>query len=166
MHDRDAIIRPLELPSLTTLRLCKPSPDQIRQVSLALGFELATPPNTFTAGSPRTARLAPAEWLVTHGPSVDVISARLAGTLHHTSDMRPGKLGWILSGASAADILARDCTLDLHPGVFIPGSVTRTLIAQVPVILERIDGTSFSLIADRSLKDYLNAWFADGLEAW
>ncbi|MBU6156990.1 MAG: hypothetical protein KJS87_08660 [Alphaproteobacteria bacterium] len=166
MHDQDAIIRPFELPSLTTLRLYKPSPDHIRQASLALGFELAGPPNAFSAGSPRTARLASAEWLVTQGPSVPEIAARLAGILHHANDIRPGKLGWILSGTRAADILARDCTLDLHPAAFIPRSVTRTLVAQVPVILERIDNKSFSLIADRSLEDYLKGWFANGLEAW
>lgn len=166
MHDQDAIIRPLDLPSLTALRLYKPSPDHVRQASSALGFELAGPPNTFTAGPARTARLAPAEWLVTQGPPMPEIAARLAGILHNASDIRPGKLGWILSGSRAADILARDCTLDLHPQAFPPGSVTCTLVAQVTVILERIDNTSFSLIADRSLEDYLKAWFADGLEAW
>jgi hypothetical protein len=91
MHDRDAIIRPLDLPSLTALRLYKPSPDHIRQASRALGFELAGPPNTFTAGPAKTARLAPAEWLVTQGPPMHEIAARLAGILHHASDIRPGK---------------------------------------------------------------------------
>jgi sarcosine oxidase subunit gamma len=54
-----------------------------------------------------------------------------------------------LAGPAAAEVLARGCRLDLHDNAFRPGSVARTPIAQVPVILHRAEG--FALFVPATL---------------
>ncbi|MGG5819968.1 sarcosine oxidase subunit gamma [Falsiroseomonas sp. HW251] len=51
-----------------------------------------------------------------------------------------------LAGPAAAEVLSRGCRLDLHPAAFPPGSVARTPIAQVAVILYRAEATTFDIL--------------------
>lgn len=53
-----------------------------------------------------------------------------------------------LSGQHARHVLNKGCRLDLHPRVFQPGRVARTIIAQIPVTLWQVDATpTFALAA-------------------
>lgn len=56
-----------------------------------------------------------------------------------------------LAGPAAAEVLARGCRLDLHEAAFPPGSVARTPIAQVAVILHRATPTTFELLVPATL---------------
>lgn len=46
-----------------------------------------------------------------------------------------------MSGAAAPHVLSKGCRLDLHPSVFGSNRCARTIIAQIPTLLWRIDAT-------------------------
>lgn len=56
-----------------------------------------------------------------------------------------------LGGPAAAEALARICRLDLHETAFPEGSVARTPMAQVPVILHRAGANAFELVVPGTL---------------
>lgn len=60
-----------------------------------------------------------------------------------------------LEGTGAAESLARFCSLDMRPEVFAPRHCARTPVAQVPVIVYRMDETTFMLVCPASYGDYL-----------
>jgi len=62
-----------------------------------------------------------------------------------------------LSGAEAQAVLAQSCSLDLAR--FDVGAATRTLFAQVTIILFRPAQDKWEIFADISHADYLAAWF-------
>jgi sarcosine oxidase subunit gamma len=162
MHDADLVIRPLALPRFTVLRLQRASDDALRQASAALDFELARTANMWSEGKPKNARLARTEWLIIDGPSPSELAVNLQGIFHHAQEITAGKVGWAVAGASAADLIANGCSLDLHPSVFRPRAVTRTLVAHVPATLSRPGPEPlFEIVTDRSLQTYFESWLAD-----
>jgi sarcosine oxidase subunit gamma len=86
--------------------------------------------------------IAPATALLVGAARPDVADAAVI-------DQSGGFVVLRLAGPAAAEVLARGCRLDLHEAAFPPGSVARTPIAQVPVILHRHDG--FDLIVPATL---------------
>jgi sarcosine oxidase, subunit gamma len=66
-----------------------------------------------------------------------------------------------IDGAEARALLAKGCSLDLHPARFATGSCARTLFAGMPVILRCTQPTTFEGIVTRSYAEYLLDWLAD-----
>jgi sarcosine oxidase subunit gamma len=65
-------------------------------------------------------------------------------------------------GASARNILAKGCTLDLHERVFRSGCSTRTLLGQVQVILRQVtDEPDYEIHVHRSFAEFLWEWLVD-----
>jgi sarcosine oxidase subunit gamma len=65
-------------------------------------------------------------------------------------------------GASARNILAKGCTLDLHERVFHSGCSTRTLLGQVQVILHQVtDDPDYEIHIHRSFAEFLWEWLVD-----
>jgi heterotetrameric sarcosine oxidase gamma subunit len=58
-----------------------------------------------------------------------------------------------LSGEKAREALARICSIDLHPAVFKPGSVTRTSMEHMGVIIVCEAENQYTLMALRSYAD-------------
>lgn len=122
---------------VTVMRVAMP----LHQVSARRGVELGLTPGRATAfGEGLALCFAPGVAMVA-GLRPDLPSGRAA-----VVDQSGGFVILRLSGAAAADVLARCCRLDLHPGAFPPGSVARTPIAQVAVILYRADATTFDIL--------------------
>ena len=63
-------------------------------------------------------------------------------------------------------MIAKGCTIDLHPSVFRPGRVVRTLLAKTGIILHQVDETpTYEITVHRSFADYAWRWLEDaGLE--
>ncbi len=126
-----------------------------------LGFPL--PGSLRDAGSAavRALWLGPDEWLLLVGAAeVEVqaaaLRAGLAGRHHAVIDVSDRFTGIGVGGAHAADVLAAGCPLDLHPQVFRPGMVTRTLLGKATVVLRRPDrGDRFELYVNGSFAPYL-----------
>ena len=66
-----------------------------------------------------------------------------------------------IDGPDARALLAKGCSLDLHPSRFPPGRCARTRFAGMPVIVRCIQQFAFECIVTSSYADYLRAWLTD-----
>jgi sarcosine oxidase, subunit gamma len=125
---------------------------------------LPVTPNTWTKGPQSVYWLAPDEWLVV-APAATVLFVRLgtiAETSFSTATWQSGAFVQLhLSGDAAREVLAKGCTLDLHPQSFLAGQCAQTLLAKAGILLVfEDDRPAFSLIVRRSFAEYLALWLA------
>lgn len=68
-----------------------------------------------------------------------------------------------ITGARARDVLAKGCSLDLHPRAFGPGSSAQTMLGHAAVVLIPLadDGTDFRILVRASFASYLADWLLD-----
>src|ERR1700722_12864793 len=66
-----------------------------------------------------------------------------------------------IDGPDARALLAKGCSLDLHPARFTPGRCARTRFAGMPVIVRCTGISTFECIVTRSYADYLLCWLSD-----
>lgn len=109
--------------------------------------------------------LGPDEWLLIATPEVGrVIKPQLEKSLSglHCSlnDLSGGQTIISVSGARSLDVLAKGCTLDLHPRVFGPNQCAQSHLAKSSVlIIPRISNlTAYDVVVRRSFADYLWQW--------
>lgn len=135
-------------------------------VEEVLGQALPTTPNTVSVDRHQVFWLGPDEWLVATPSGV---AAELAGRLKHAStgihasvnDISGGQIALMLQGPKCRDLLARGCTLDLHPGVFAVGDCAQSGLAKANVVLALVDDKpTFMVVVRRSFSDYLYRWLA------
>lgn len=82
----------------------------------------------------------------------DMDHATLAADLSHNAFITDQSDSWVsikLSGERVIDVLERICPIDLHPNVFTDGSVVRTVMEHLGVIVCR-QGDAFLLLSARS----------------
>ncbi|MCY3775713.1 MAG: sarcosine oxidase subunit gamma, partial [Candidatus Aminicenantes bacterium] len=83
---------------------------------------------------------------------------------HHASavDTTGGYTLVNVAGARRRELLAKGCTLDLHPRSFSPGQCAQTNLGKAGVLLiprgDASDAQSFDVIVRRSFADYLGIW--------
>lgn len=81
--------------------------------------------------------------------------AVLAADLSHNALITDQSDSWVsvkISGERVRDVLERICPIDLHPDVFTDGSVARTVMEHLGVLMLRQDNT-FLLMSARSSAD-------------
>lgn len=116
--------------------------------------------------------LGPDEWLVACEAGTEAGVARaLRTTLVDVpcavTDLTEAQTIIRVSGPRARDLIAKGCTLDLHPRVFGLGRVARSTVAHATVILHQTasdgdgDGPAFDLYVARSFAEHLWRWLAD-----
>jgi sarcosine oxidase subunit gamma len=111
--------------------------------------------------------LGPDEWLLLTPPGrevglVEELRRSLGETTSSVNDVSGGQTVIGVGGDRARDVLAKGCTLDMHPRVFGPGRCAQTLVAKAAVVVRQIDESpSFDLIVRRSFADYLARWLED-----
>lgn len=138
-------------------------------VGEALGAPLPTRPNSAVRSGELTALwLGPDEWLVLApvGRSQHLgNSLRLAlGTEEGAVvDLSAHRTTVELSGPRAREVLAKGCSLDLHPTVFGPADCAQTLLARAPVLLlgRGGDPPSYWLLVAASFAAYVVDWCLD-----
>jgi sarcosine oxidase subunit gamma len=138
--------------------------------SAALGVDLPAAPNTWTStGTGRAVWLGPDEWLVTStAEAPEDLEARvraavlpLGGT---AADVSAQRISLRLTGSRVRDVLAKGCSVDLHPRVFGPGACAQTALGQAGVVLLSGGGDVVVLVRS-SFAGYLATWLLDaGLE--
>ncbi len=130
----------------------------------AIGQALPRSTNTFADGERRVYWLGPNEWLlVTAADDASELSSALGEALagQHASinDLSGGQIALRLSGIRTRDLLAKGCTLDLHPSMFKQGDCAQSALAKANVLIACVDGQQqFDVIVRRSFADYLFAW--------
>lgn len=137
-------------------------------VERALGLALPVEPNTVSQGDGKQALwLGPDEWLIVtpsdeQGSVADRLVGALGGAHSSVTDISGGQTLINLSGERAREVLAKGCSLDLHPRAFGEGMCAQTLVAGANVILRWAGPEpSFNLIVRRSFADYLARWLHD-----
>ena len=139
------------------------------EVSAALGVDLPTTPNTWVAAEAgRVVWLGPDEWLLcstTEAPEdletrVRAAVVPLGGA---ATDVSAQRIGLRLTGSRAFDVLAKGCSLDLHPRVFGRGSSAQTTLGQAGVVLLALSdaGDDYAVLVRSSFAGYLADWLLD-----
>jgi len=115
-----------------------------------------------SAGDLRIYWLGPDEWsLVTSADKAAALQAALnqalAGQHVAVNDLSATFVALRLAGDKARDVLAKGCTLDLHPAAFASGACAQTGLAKAGVLLAAHD-SEFRIIVRRSFASYLLQW--------
>jgi sarcosine oxidase subunit gamma len=137
--------------------------------SAALGVDLPTAPNTWVpAGPGRAVWLGPDEWLLTSTTEApEELEARVRAAVAplggSATDVSAQRIGLRLTGARVRDVLAKGCSIDLHPRVFGRGSSAQTALGQAGVVLLALsDATDDVVVLVRSsFAGYLADWLLD-----
>lgn len=164
-----------ELPFLTQLNLrVNPTGDAAASIEDVLGAALPTQPNTAVAAGELTlVWLGPDEWLVLapqgRQESLEKTLRQAIGTeAGAVVDLSAHRTTLQLSGERVREVLAKGCSLDLHPTVFTVGSCAQVLLAQAPVLVlaregasQQADGPAFWLLVRASYATYVADWLLD-----
>jgi sarcosine oxidase, subunit gamma len=134
-----------------------------------LGARLPTTPNTWEANDAvRAIWLGPDEWLLTstaHTP--DELTGRVRETVRPLGgtvvDVSAQRIGVRLTGRRVRDVLAKGCSIDLHPRVFRAGSAVQSMLGLAAVVLIALDdyGTDYRVLVRSSFARYLAQWLTD-----
>ena len=108
--------------------------------------------------------LGPDEWLLVSalGKESDIaeqLNENLAGQCYSLVDVSGGQVMMRLRGPRAREVLARGCTLDLHPRAFKTGRCAQSTLAKTSMLIALVDDTpSFDIIVRRSFAEYAARW--------
>jgi sarcosine oxidase, subunit gamma len=108
--------------------------------------------------------LGPDEWLVVgppgEAPAIEAL-VRQAGA-DSVVDVSANRTTVEVAGPNARAVLAKGCSLDLHPRVFGPGQCAQTLLARAQVIVRQVDAEpTYHVLVRGSFAPYLAEWLAD-----
>lgn len=112
----------------------------------AHGLPCPGPGESASAGTARLWWFGRDAWLLI-GPPPDAALAEVAAL----TDQSDGWAGLRLSGAGAAQVLARLVPIDLAPAAFAEGATARCPLRHVPVALSRTGAEAFELLGPRSM---------------
>ncbi|WP_448623497.1 sarcosine oxidase subunit gamma [Geodermatophilus sp. URMC 64] len=139
------------------------------EASAALGVELPMAPNTWApAGTGRAVWLGPDEWLLSSTTEVpEDLETRVRTAVlplgGSAADVSAQRIGLRLTGARVRDVLAKGCSIDLHPRVFGRGSSAQTALGQAGVVLLALSdtGDDYIVLVRSSFAGYLADWLLD-----
>ena len=146
-----------------------------------LGVTPPTKPNTVQQGKDRSIlSLGPDEWWVVASANADAderslgeaLRAALAGTRSAATEVGESRVRILVSGVRARDLLAKGCSVDLHPDVFGgPGHCAQTNLAKAIVLLhqtaeDETQGPVFEVYVLRSFASYLWRWLEDAAQEY
>jgi sarcosine oxidase, subunit gamma len=151
--------------AMADVRLGAAGPD----VPARLGFELPTVPNTWVPTDDGQAIwLGPDEWLLTStAQTPDALEERLRTALVPLGgaavDVSAQRIGLRLTGERVRDVLARGCSVDLHPRVFGRGASAQTTLGLAGVVLLALsdDGDDYGVLVRSSFAAHLADWLLD-----
>lgn len=148
------------------LRGCASDPVFVRAVEQELGQALPLEPNTVSADQHRICWLGPDEWLVvSKAAGAAALAARLeralSGSHASVNDVSGGYVALVLHGTACRELLAKGCTLDLHPRAFAVGDCAQSGLAKANILVALVDDSpTFMIVVRRSFADYLGHWLA------
>lgn len=160
------------LPGLINLRGQSEDAAFGKAVAKAAGVEPPLNANTVAVhGEFTLCWLGPDEWLIVTPPEgagklIDKLHKGLADRHAAVTDVSGGFAAITLSGPDARRVLAKGCTLDLHPREFTTGHCAQSLLAKAGVVLIARGENDFEIVVRRSFADYLWRWLVDAAEEY
>jgi sarcosine oxidase subunit gamma len=153
----------------TALRLKSwlPGPTSGGRTVVLDGRELPSQVGETMPGQIRVLCLGPGEWLIVSdvGGAFTVreqIEQELQQQGVALVDLTHGLGVLQVVGPETRELLSKGCGLDLHPRSFPPNRCASTRFAQIPVIVDCLDGPPrFDLYVARSYLGFLQSWLAD-----
>ena len=159
---------------MINLRAQKSDPVLSPAITKILGLELPTDVNTVSGriDGIYTLCLGPDEWLiVTPSNKEQKLYNELIEALQplHTSINLVGEGRTVirLSGLHARNVLAKGCSVDLHPRVFKPGQCAQTILGRSDITVHQIahkaktNAATYDIIVFRSFAEYVWTWLED-----
>ena len=149
--------------SMTVLRADPATAGDLR----VRGTALPTAPNTWApAGDGRLIWLGPDEWLLTSpGTAPEALEEELRTLLRpvggSAADVSAQRIGLRLGGPRVRQVLAKGCSIDLHPRVFTAGKSAQTTLGQAGVVLLALGEDEFAVLVRSSFAGYLASWLLD-----
>lgn len=141
-------------------------PAFVAAVRSVTGADLPVKPNTTALSDTcRILWLGPHEWWIVAGGGSEerlVADLRQAFSGLHAAviDVSESRTVITLSGPRARDVLARGCSLDLHPRVFTTGQCAQTGLAKANILICQTDSAPvFEIFVLKSFADYTWQWF-------
>ncbi|BBZ29744.1 sarcosine oxidase subunit gamma [Mycolicibacterium madagascariense] len=130
---------------------------------------LPSPPSTLVDGvDAQVIWLGPQEWLVlARDQTPEELETRLREVVSAHGgaavDVSAQRTTIRLRGTHARDVLAKGCSIDLHPREFRPGEAVQTILGQAAVVLVALsdDATDYRILVRSSFARYLAAWLLD-----
>ena len=122
-----------------------------------------------TSGKPEGVHilgLGPDEWLIVTPTGEEAnLEAKLKRAVadYHAAVTLTGESMTVirLTGAHARDVLAKGCSVDLHPRVFCPGQCAQTTLARADMTMHRTADDAYDIIVRRSFAEYVWTWLED-----
>jgi len=136
----------------------------LEAVAGVLGQPLPVAANTLTEGEHRALWLGPDEWLIVTSAAgtaqlLDTLGELLAGQHAAVNDICGGTVTLRIAGERVRDVLAKGCTLDLHPAEFKVGECAQSGLAKANILLAYVEApATFDITVRRSFSDYLCRW--------
>ena len=139
------------------------------EVSATLGVELPADPNTWVpVDAGWVVWLGPDEWLLSSTTETpEDLETRVRDAVlplgGSAADVSAQRIGLRLTGARVRDVLAKGCSIDLHPQVFGRGSSAQTTLGQAGVVLLGLSdaGDEYLVLVRSSFAGYLADWLLD-----
>ena len=139
------------------------------EAAARLDVDLPAVPNTWIpVGAGRAIWLGPDEWLLTSTTEApDELEALVRAVIlplgGAAADVSAQRIGLRLTGPRARDVLAKGCSIDLHPRVFRRGSSAQTTLGQAGVVLLALSdaGDEYLVLVRSSFAGYLADWLLD-----
>jgi sarcosine oxidase subunit gamma len=139
------------------------------EASERLGVDLPTVPNTWVpTDTGRAVWLGPDEWLLTSTAEVPEklearVQAAVAARGGSATDVSAQRVTLRLTGSRVRDVLAKGCSIDLHPRVFGRGRSAQTTLGRAGVILLALAdaGDDYVVLVRSSFAGYLADWLLD-----
>jgi len=160
-----------ETPPLAMVNLrVAPGSGAARRVADALGAPLPGANAVAPASPGAVLWLGPDEFLVVAGDGaapgvVALLTEALGGDRGSVVDVSAARAGVDLAGPRAAELLAKGCSVDLHPRAFPAGRCAQTLLSRANVVLwhlgEPLRDGGFRVLTGGSFAGYLADWLVD-----
>ena len=162
----DVTVARIPTPALQLLRLRGFDDVVLSALDRCLSIELPRVPNHAAGTDPRAVALAPGEWMISGSrvPDATLLAAAAGARVAHVADLGEGRVVYSVAGPRARDLVAKGCTIDLHPRIFGLGRVAQSALAQVFVVIDQpSEEAVFHIFADASYAQHLDLWFADAV---
>jgi sarcosine oxidase subunit gamma len=139
------------------------------ETSERLGVDLPTVPNTWVpTDAGRAVWLGPDEWLLTStAEAPEELEARVRAAVvplgGSAADVSAQRIAVRLTGTRVRDVLAKGCSIDLHPRVFGRGRSAQSTLGLAGVVLLALTdaGDDYVVLVRSSFAGYLADWLLD-----